>query len=121
MASGAASRAASATSLKSAIAVQVRKQLRLGRKQYPTWLKLLLLTSLLLGICFRFVNLDGKLYWHDEALTSLRVFGYTETELVQEAFKGQAVEVAALQKYQQPSPDTGWGDTLTALAGNAEH
>jgi uncharacterized membrane protein len=121
MASGAASRAASATSLKSAIAVQVRKQLRLGRKQYPTWLKLLLLTSLLLGICFRFVNLDGKLYWHDEALTSLRVFGYTETELVQQAFQGQVVEVAALQKYQHPSADKGWDDTLTALAGNAEH
>ncbi|MEP0871070.1 glycosyltransferase family 39 protein [Trichocoleus desertorum AS-A10] len=116
-----ASRAASATSLRGATEVKVRKQFRLGRKRYPIWLKLLLLTSLLLGLCFRFVNLDRKLYWHDEALTSLRVFGYTQTELVQQAFNGQVVEVAALQKYHHPSPDKGWGDTLTALAGNAEH
>jgi uncharacterized membrane protein len=86
-----------------------------------TWVKGFVTILLVLGIVFRFVNLDRKVYWNDEVLTSLRVFGYTKTELQSEAFRGQVVNVAELQKYQHPSPDKGWGDTLTALMGNAEH
>jgi uncharacterized membrane protein len=84
------------------------------------WVKILVVILLVLGILFRFVNLDRKVYWYDETLTSLRIFGHTRTELVN-AFRGQIVSVAELQKYQHPSPDRGWDDTLLALAGNAEH
>jgi uncharacterized membrane protein len=85
-----------------------------------SWLKGVIITLLVLGTILRFINLDRKVYWYDETLTSLRVFGYTKIEL-QESFHGQVVQVAELQKYQQPSPDKGWDDTLTALKGNAEH
>ncbi|NJN90623.1 MAG: hypothetical protein HC878_09805, partial [Leptolyngbyaceae cyanobacterium SL_5_14] len=74
-----------------------------------------------LGIFFRFVHLDRKVYWHDETLTSLRIFGYTETELVQQVFDGEIITAEQLQQFQQPSPERNLSDTMTALAGNAEH
>src|SRR6478672_10132474 len=46
---------------------------------------------LVLGIYFRFVNLDRKVYWLDETHTSLRISGYTEPEFIQEIFAGNLV------------------------------
>lgn len=85
------------------------------------WLKILVIALLVFGLVFRFVNLDQKIYWHDETLTSLRVFGSTQTELVQQAFAGDVITVADLQRYQTLQPETGWEATLTALQGNPEH
>jgi uncharacterized membrane protein len=76
---------------------------------------------LILGIGVRLVNLDRKVYWVDEVHTSLRMSGYTETELVEQVFTGAEWTVADLMTYQQPTPERGWGDTLSALQGNAEH
>lgn len=59
-------------------------------------LEILFLTILILGLFFRFVNLGEKVYWHDETLTSLRIFGYTKTELVEEAFTGKIITVDEL-------------------------
>lgn len=84
------------------------------------WVKMLVIGLIVIGVGLRFVNLDRKVYWYDETMTSLRVFGYTRTEL-QQAFQGQVVRVAELQKYQHPSPDRGWDDTLNALLGSSEH
>ena len=58
-----------------------------------TWLRVLLITLLVLGIFFRLVNLDRKVYWYDEGFTSLRVGGYTIPEVVQ-SFNGQVIGVA---------------------------
>ncbi|MCU0567922.1 MAG: glycosyltransferase family 39 protein [Oculatellaceae cyanobacterium Prado106] len=85
------------------------------------FLKLFLVLLLVAGVCFRFYNIDRKVYWLDEARTSLRMSGHTQTELVQEVFTGQVVDVATLQQYQRPTPTKTWGDTLHALKGNAEH
>ncbi len=77
---------------------------------------------LILGILFRFINLDGKLYWYDETLTSLRISGHTQAELVESAFNGQVISVQELQqKYQYPNSEKGLNDALNAFAGNAEH
>lgn len=84
-------------------------------------LEILLISVIVLGLFFRFVNLGEKVYWHDETLTSLRIFGYTKTELVEEAFTGQIITVDELLQYQRPSPEKDLGDTLNALMGNAEH
>ncbi len=55
---------------------------------------------LVLGIIFRFVNLDKKYYWADESYTSLRISGYTERELIQEfSNKKNVISVQQLQKY----------------------
>lgn len=84
-------------------------------------LELLFLTILVLGLFFRFANLGEKVYWHDETLTSLRIFGHTKTELVEEAFTGQIITVDEFLQYQRPSPEKGLGETFKALMGNAEH
>jgi uncharacterized membrane protein len=38
-------------------------------------LRFLVITLLVLGIFFRFVNIDRKIYWGDEVFTSLRISG----------------------------------------------
>ncbi len=80
------------------------------------WPKLLFLALLGLGIFFRFFNLDRKVYWLDEAYTSLRVSGYTKTELVQQIFDGDETRAADLRKYQEPNPEKGLVDTIKSLA-----
>jgi uncharacterized membrane protein len=89
-------------------------------RSLPRWLQMCAIALLILGIFFRFYNLDRKVYWLDEARTSLRMSGHTQTELVQEVYTGKVVDVATLQSYQHLS-EKGWGDTLHALQGNAEH
>lgn len=80
-----------------------------------------LVVLLVLGIYFRFVNLDRKVYWLDETHTSLRISGYTEPEFIQEIFAGNPVTPVDLLKYQHPTPSKGLGETLKVLAGNTEH
>jgi uncharacterized membrane protein len=80
------------------------------------WLKFLLITLLVLGVFFRFINIDKKIYWRDEALTSLQISGYTQTEVLQQAFNGSIMTVADLQKYQQIKPNSSVLDTVKSLA-----
>lgn len=75
-----------------------------------------LIFLLILGIFFRFYNLDRKVYWNDEAYTSLRLSGYTEIEVIQQAFNGTVLSVAGFQKYQHPNPDRNVFDTIHSLA-----
>lgn len=81
----------------------------------PVW-KLLILTCLLLGLLFRLVDLDRKVYQYDETFTSLRVSGYTETEAVQTLTEQQLISVADLQRYQLPSAENSVIDTVSGLA-----
>lgn len=83
--------------------------------------RFLIILLLLLGVFFRFVNLDRKVYWLDETFTSLRVSGYTAKELVEIIPKYQVLTVKDLQKYYHPSPERDFTDVAKALAGNAEH
>ncbi|RCJ39723.1 hypothetical protein A6770_11600 [Nostoc minutum NIES-26] len=85
------------------------------QKNYRYWL-LFLTVILLVGIFFRFVNLERKVYWHDEAYTSLRISGYTKTEFVQQVFDGRVIDVNSVQKYQRPNPEKGVIDTINSLA-----
>jgi uncharacterized membrane protein len=82
----------------------------------PAWCRFLIVIVLLLGLFFRFVNLDRKAYWNDEVYTSLRVSGYTETELVQQVVNGHKIGVEDLQKYQRINPEKGLADTIKGLA-----
>jgi uncharacterized membrane protein len=89
---------------------------------YLHWLRLLIVIILGLGIFFRLVNLDRKVYWQDETATSLRIAGYAKTEFVQQAFNGQVISVEELQrKYQSLNSEKSWRDTFQAFAGRPEH
>ncbi len=88
----------------------------------PAGLRFLVIVLLLLGIFFRFVNLDQKVYWHDEAYTSLRISGYTSKEINQKVFNGQIINVKDLLKYQRPNPEKSLIDTINSLAiDDAQH
>lgn len=79
--------------------------------------KLIVLISLILGIFFRFYNLEQKFYWFDEAFTSLRVSGFTELELVRGVSQNQLINVSTLlQEYQSPNPKKNVTDTVKSLA-----
>jgi uncharacterized membrane protein len=78
--------------------------------------KFVCILLLVVGICFRFANLDGKIYWYDEAYTSLRVSGYTETEVIQQFATPKIITAQELQLYQQPNQDKNLVDTIESLA-----
>lgn len=75
-----------------------------------------LIIVLVLGIFFRFANLERKVYWHDEVYTSLRVSGYTKAEVIQQVFDGHEIGIEDLQKYQRFKPGSGLIDTFKSLA-----
>ena len=81
------------------------------------FLVFIIVVILITGIFFRFTNLDRKVYSFDESITSLRISGYTWTEMVQQDFQGKIISVADLQrKYQHANSEKSWLDTVKGLA-----
>ncbi|MEP6515384.1 glycosyltransferase family 39 protein [Microcoleus vaginatus] len=80
------------------------------------WLRFLIIAVLVIGILFRFANLDRKFYWIDETYTSLRVSGYTEAEIIKQISYQKITSPADLQKYQQINSENTLRDTLNSLA-----
>ncbi|MEG4090526.1 glycosyltransferase family 39 protein [Microcoleus sp. Pol12B4] len=80
------------------------------------WLMNLLAMGILLGIGFRFFEIDRKLYWHDEAYTSIRAAGFTRQEIDDELFQNRIVPAPELQKYQRIKPGSTEADTIRSLA-----
>lgn len=85
------------------------------------WLKLLVAVALILGIAFRCINLDRKIFWVDEVATALRIAGNTKASVTAALMQQPQISVAQLQQYQQPSLDRNWRDTITALTQSPEH
>ena len=79
-------------------------------------LRFLVVVLLILGLFFRFSNIDKKFYWYDEVFTSLRISGYTQTEVLHEISNGQLVAVKDLMKYQRSNQTKTFGDTVKGLA-----
>ncbi|MCT7967695.1 glycosyltransferase family 39 protein [Laspinema sp. D1] len=90
-------------------------------KWYWNSLRFLVVLVLAIGIFFRFYQLDQKIYWVDEVNTSLRVAGYRKSNFYEQIPTGEPLTIAQLHEFQSLSPERGWGDTLNALAENAEH
>ncbi|MGI2903728.1 glycosyltransferase family 39 protein [Tolypothrix sp. VBCCA 56010] len=82
----------------------------------PKGLRFLVIVLLVLGVFFRFANIDRKVYWFDETFTSLRISGYTEKEAIAQLCNGQQIGVEDLQKYQHLTPERTLTDTLKSLA-----
>jgi uncharacterized membrane protein len=82
----------------------------------PAWLRWLIVFLLVVGIVFRFVNLNHKVYWHDEVYTSLRASGYTVQEISHDSFQNQVFPANALLRFQQLKPGSTPADTIRSLA-----
>ncbi len=81
-----------------------------------SYLYVLLLTVIVLGIAFRFFHLDYKLYWHDEVYTTLRSAGYLSLEVGQEIFSDRLLSAQELLQYQTIKPESSAWDTIISLA-----
>jgi uncharacterized membrane protein len=82
----------------------------------PSGLRTLLIGLIVIGIIFRFVNLNHKVYWHDEVYTSLRSAGYSRGEIDQAIYQNQILSAQELQRFQQLKPGSTWADTVRSLA-----
>lgn len=90
-------------------------------KRLP-WSTLGLFVLVAFGTFLRFYHLDGKVYWHDEAHTALRVSGYSGQEFVDAVFHGSIVTAEEVRHhFQHLDPAKGVADTLNALSGRPEH
>jgi uncharacterized membrane protein len=83
---------------------------------YRPYFSLLFTSIVILGISLRWVNLEKKIYWHDEVYTSLRTTGHTIGELEGEMFVGKVINAKALLEYQQLDPKLGWKQALDSMA-----
>ncbi len=86
----------------------------------PGGLRFFIILLLVLGVFFRFVHLDRKVYWGDEAYTSLRIAGYKWTDLAP-VLDGREIGIEDLQKYQRTNSERGLIDTIDSLAVEDPH
>jgi len=87
-------------------------------RAFLDWLRFSCIFILALGIGFRFANLGQKVYWKDEAYTSLWLSGHSRGEVVENIFNGQILSASDISKYQFLSPDRTVLDTVKQLAKN---
>lgn len=80
-----------------------------------TWLRILVITLLVMGVFFRLVNLDKKIISNEETASVLRITGHTWAE-IEKFNNGQIIGVEDLQKYLQFSSDKSVIDTVKGLA-----
>jgi uncharacterized membrane protein len=95
----------------------------MSRSQMPGvgWFRLLVIITLALGLVFRVAHLDSKVYWRDEALTSLRISGYTVGDVIDHTFGGQEVRPDDIQAYQHLNRDVTPSEVFVKLASDNPH
>jgi uncharacterized membrane protein len=84
-------------------------------------LRSILVLALLMGLGFRFYQVEHKIFWGDEIFTAMRASGYTATEVTDRTYTGQILSLFELHQYQHPGGDRTLSDTLHALEGSPEH
>ncbi len=82
---------------------------------------ILLITVILLGLFFRFANLENKVFWVDEIATAVRVSGYTIPEVTKDLVQQDIVTGDVLFSYQTISSDKTFLDSMAALTKSPEH
>jgi uncharacterized membrane protein len=81
----------------------------------PKNFKITIIITLLVGLFFRFANLENRPYWHDETYTLLRTSGHSIVEITQSIFDGRIISRDAVLSYQQMAPDKTWRDALMSI------
>ena len=83
--------------------------------------KWLVLSLFILGIFFRFGNIDSKVYWHDEVYTSLRISGYNGSQFIERVFDGSLQTPEDILQFQYPSSERDLKDVIIRFMEHAEH
>lgn len=78
--------------------------------------KIFVLTVVVVGVFFRFYNIDHKLLWHDEVYTQLFAAGIQAREWRSIVYTGQPIDVSVVQALARNRPDRGVTDTIRGLA-----
>jgi uncharacterized membrane protein len=74
------------------------------------------------GAALRWVNLEQKPYWFNEAFTALRVSGYDEhDEVIPALYTGRPVRADDILEFQRPNADRGTWHTVRGLARKEPH
>ncbi len=84
-------------------------------RQLSKGLRYLAIALLIIGVVFRFVNLNHKVFWHDEVYTVFRAAGYVRTDIDQELFQNRVMPIGDLQRFQQIKPGSTAADTVRSL------
>lgn len=82
---------------------------------------LLSVSVLLLGLFFRFINLDSKVFWVDEVATAVRVSGYTIAEVTNDLLQQDIFNFDNLISYQRLGNSRNFLDSVNALIKSPEH
>ncbi|MCU0517002.1 MAG: glycosyltransferase family 39 protein [Oscillatoria sp. Prado101] len=85
-----------------------RTRLNPGLRFFP-------IAVLVLGVYFRFINLDRKIYWHDEAMTLKKISAYPRNA---EIFKEQVISQEDFHKSLRLSPEISVIETVKMLSVN---
>ena len=81
----------------------------------------LIVIVLLLGVFFRFANIEDRVFWVDEVATAVRVSGYTITEVIDDLQAKDIVSREDLLRYQVLNQNRNLSDTWQALTKSPEH
>ncbi|BAU64484.1 hypothetical protein STA3757_18560 [Stanieria sp. NIES-3757] len=88
----------------------------------PIKAKFFLIILLLIGIFFRFSNLDHKVYGFDESYTLLRTTGYTEQEIEQTILNDRRLDtISDLKKFHNITNHKSVIDIFKSLAKEEPH
>ena len=71
---------------------------------------------LLLGVFFRFGDLDSRLFWHDEVFTKFFAAGRSVVDWQEVAYTGDVFTAGQVQALQRHDPSASVLDTVVALA-----
>lgn len=85
----------------------------------PKWLRAFIIFLLILGIIFRFINIDKKPYSFSETITLSQIYGYTDTEIT-EVLNGQVITIQDLHKYQHPNSEKTLFNTIEGIGAKAQ-
>lgn len=85
------------------------------------YIRFICIGLIVLGVVFRVVNLDQKIYTVDEVRGLLRASGYTSQEFIAEVAAREVTTAQTLQQYQLPTSQRNFGAAVNAFKGNPEH
>ena len=82
----------------------------------------ILIFAIAIGSGVRFLNLEQKTVWNDEALSIHRVSGYSDEQINAEIFNGEAIDLQRLKSYQELDPASKDFDVVSILLrDNPQH